>query len=623
MSGFVGIVHLDGSPADGELLERLTAAIDYRGPDAHGVWVQRNAAFGHTMLRTTFEAARERQPCTLDGECWITADCRVDAREDLIRALASRGRDARKENTDPELILHAYAAWGTDCVHHLIGDFAFAIWDGRNRRLFCARDHMGIKLFHYAKKGNTLIFGNTLNCLRLHPSVTERLNDAAIADFLLFGSNLEPATTAFDDIRCLPPAHTMIWQEMADDPQIERYWTVPIDPPLRYRRSGDYIDHFLDLLRAAVRDRLRTDRVGLFMSGGIDSTGIAAIARELAGDPAKVDVQAYTAVFDRLIPDEERHYAGIAAAHLRIPVHFHPRDDDQILSRGALPGTPLADPFFVSEFGPDADSGVPGAIARQARVALYGEGPDNALTYEWKSYVKHELAHARYGTLLREAIAFPFLFGTVPLLRRLSRAPASSDGSAAYDGFPAWLNPEFAQRLRLRERIEHAGANGGASTVHPARPHAHAGFLTHGWRALFEPYDPGITRLPLEVRHPYLDVRMIRYLLAVPVIPWCRGKYLVRRAFRPYLPAAVTERPKTPVAAFPPFVSWQKAGCPALAPSDAVSGYVDVAALSAMAVSPAVFFASLRILALDIFLQSVQEWHIAQYFGKSRRKSNG
>src|SRR5438876_9538250 len=140
MSGFVGIVNSDGAPVARETLFRLTETMAYRGPDALNVWIDGHVGFGHTMLRTTREAESERQPCSLDGECWITADCRVDGREDLIQALLARGRKFVKDAPDPELILHAYAVWGTECVLHLIGDFAFAIWDGRNRRLFCARD---------------------------------------------------------------------------------------------------------------------------------------------------------------------------------------------------------------------------------------------------------------------------------------------------------------------------------------------------------------------------------------------------------------------------------------------------------------------------------------------------
>src|SRR6266702_716394 len=108
MSGFVGIINLDRAPVNRDLLEELTRSMDYRGPDAQEIRILDHVGLGHAMLRTTWEAERERQPCSLDGESWITADCRVDAREDLIRDLAAHGRPEAHGATDPELILHAY-----------------------------------------------------------------------------------------------------------------------------------------------------------------------------------------------------------------------------------------------------------------------------------------------------------------------------------------------------------------------------------------------------------------------------------------------------------------------------------------------------------------------------------
>src|SRR5205814_3811924 len=139
----VGIINLDGAPVDRPLLERMTDFLAFRGPDAKSVWSDGHVGLGHTMLRTTWESENEQQPCSLDGRVWITADARVDGRADLVRLLAAKGRDVLKGATDPQLILHAYDAWGEGCVQHLIGDFAFAIWDRDRQRLFCARDQLG------------------------------------------------------------------------------------------------------------------------------------------------------------------------------------------------------------------------------------------------------------------------------------------------------------------------------------------------------------------------------------------------------------------------------------------------------------------------------------------------
>ena len=198
MSGIVGTINLDRAPVDQRLLRGMTDSLAYRGPDAQEIWNNRNVGLGHTMLCTTHESTNEHQPCSLDGEVWITADARIDRRDELIRALQSKCREVQKNVTDVDLILHAYHVWGVNCAEHLLGDFAFAIWDGRGQKLFCARDHFGIKPFFYGRVGNHLVFSNTLNCLRMHPAISDQLNEQAVADFLLFGSNRD----LFDDRLC-------------------------------------------------------------------------------------------------------------------------------------------------------------------------------------------------------------------------------------------------------------------------------------------------------------------------------------------------------------------------------------------------------------------------------------
>ena len=185
------------------------------------------------LLKTTDESEHERQPFT-------------PRRPDLDRRRRPRGRpprpvpklkahgheDLSPDATDVELILRAYPTWGENCVEHLLGDFAFAIWDAPQQRLFCARDHLGVKpFFFYSTRalGQKLIFSSSLDCIRQHPAVSDRLNDLAIADFLLFDLNQDLATTSFADIQRLPPAHAAIWS--AAGTQLRRYWTLPIDEP--------------------------------------------------------------------------------------------------------------------------------------------------------------------------------------------------------------------------------------------------------------------------------------------------------------------------------------------------------------------------------------------------------
>lgn len=185
MSGIVGILHLDQSPVERDRLQGLTDFLTFRGPDAQQIWIDGAVGFGHTLLKTAVESATERQPFSLDGAIWIVADVRLDARADLIAKLEDQSHPNLTAAADVELLLRAYLVWGENCVDQLVGDFAFGIWDGPRKRLFCARDHLGIKPFYYTQKCSLVIFSNTLECIRQHPAVSDELNDLAILDFLL------------------------------------------------------------------------------------------------------------------------------------------------------------------------------------------------------------------------------------------------------------------------------------------------------------------------------------------------------------------------------------------------------------------------------------------------------
>jgi len=152
LSGIFGIYNRDNAPVERGLLESLADFLSFRGPDARGVWTDGAIGFAHTMLRTTYESREEQQPASLDGRLWITADARLDGRAELLTELRQGGRDVRESAPDSEVILHAYAVWGSECVDHLLGDFSFAIWNARSKNLFCARDHFGIKPFYYVQE---------------------------------------------------------------------------------------------------------------------------------------------------------------------------------------------------------------------------------------------------------------------------------------------------------------------------------------------------------------------------------------------------------------------------------------------------------------------------------------
>ncbi|MGH9492950.1 MAG: asparagine synthetase B family protein, partial [Terriglobales bacterium] len=522
-------------------------------------------------LQTVEDFPGPPQPASLDGEVWITADARIDARQELLEKLASKGGAPPRDTGDAGLVLLAYQAWSEQCLEHLRGDFAFAIWDGRRRRLFCARDHFGVKPFYYAHRDSCLLLGNTLDCLRLHPAISGRLNEQAIADFLLVDFNCEPATTAFADIQRLPPAHFLTCD--AGGLRVERYWSLELGDPLRYPRAQDYVERFRELLRAAVSDRLRTRRVATCLSGGLDSTSVAATAHQaLRSSSAAFDLRAYTEVCDRLFPDQERRYAGLVAQALGIPIHYIVTDDyqlferwDQIPWRAPEPGVHWWEALFSDKFQ---------LAAGHSRVLLDGNGGDPGFTFSLRL---HLLDLLRRGRLLRfladgatVAIREPRSLAR-GLWRKLKRPP----GPSSWSPYPAWLNEEFAARLELRSRWQRL-----VSEELPS-PHPRAGSFASltgpFWAHLFENYDPGVTGSLVEVRYPYFDLRVMSYLLAVPPVPWCLRKRLVREAMRGVLPEAVRLRPKAPLGGDPVRTRLAQASpdwAPRLAPLPELGPYV-------------------------------------------------
>lgn len=543
MSGIVGIVNLNGAPVDRALLERMTSFIAYRGPDAQQVWCEDNLGFGHTMLRTTFEAATERQPLSFDGQVWLTADARIDDRDELIRKLKASGRELKSPN-DAELILHAYHVWGESCVNHLLGDFAFAIWDGPLRKLFCGRDHFGVKPFDYARIGDCLIFSNTLNCIRQHPAVSNELNEQAIGDFLLSGGNLEISTTAFADISRLPAAHVLTCQDGVV--QTRCYWELAADNETRYRRASDYVERFKELLHQAVADRLRARNVGVLMSGGLDSTTVAAAARELASNgSADLVLRAYTIAYDWLIPDRERHYAGLAADALGVPLSCLVVDDYQLYRDWTKPRLRRPEPSNQKLLAINADHFE--QVAGDNRVALTGWEGDGVFRESPRRYFEGLWRRGRLGRLAVDLWRYVRTQGRVPAIG-LRPAIKSFFGRPIPDEpltIPKWLNEDFSARLNLRERWEQMHQSGDGS--HARRPTAFLIYSPRIWAGFFESYDPGVTGFPLEVRHPLFDLRLMDYLLSLPPVPWCINKELVRLATRGILPEEVRLRPKTPL----------------------------------------------------------------------------
>ncbi len=550
MSGFLAMLNPAGAPVDEELLARMTARMKYRGPDATSTLTCGRVGFGFTLSRTGEPGHDDSQPLLSSASgCVIAADARVDDRDRFRGALADKTGEPAASASDAELILRGYEAWGSGVTDRLLGDFAFALWDPRAGTLFCARDHIGVKPLYYAVLGSTVLVSNSSRCLRGHPEISDRPDEQAIGDYLIFGFNRHPDRSGFADIRRLPPASTLTVNVSAPThAAVRRYWRLPVADVIRYRRESEYIERFNSLFSAAVADRVRGS-AAVLMSGGLDSTSVAVTAKRVQSSHAgESHLEAFTLFYDTLIEDEEPEYAAIAADAIGLPLHRVRLDDDRAaelwLTADADTPEPMGTPMTgnLARFFTTSAAGI--------RVGLTGEGgdpathllPDDGFHYLRKHAIAAGLAawsyRRRHGRLPR--------IGLRTAIRRRLRS-STTDGAV----YPPWLNPALERSLGLRDRFD--ALNAPPSDPDAVRPAAHRDLASPEWSLLLEGYDPGYTKFPADVRHPWLDIRLVSFLLALPPIPWCVEKEIVRRAMRPALPAEIIDREKAPLPGYPTF----------------------------------------------------------------------
>jgi asparagine synthase (glutamine-hydrolysing) len=427
VSGFTAIVNRNGAPVDRQLIRETARRMAFRGPDGLMVHGDGPVGLAHALLRTGEFERPETGIASLAGRYWIAADARLDAREELGESL---GLDVwrLRATSDAELILQLYAARGEDGLDALVGDFAFALWDAQRQQLVCARDAFGVKPCFYASVGDAVIVSNTLPCLLAHPDVADDVDESVVADFLITRENPALDKTFFRNVRRLPPAHRL--KASKDSVRVERYWTLPDGDDVRYRRSREYVEHFTELLRRAVSDRLPERGAAVSMSGGMDSSSVAAMCKEVLAERCvpKRGLFACTAVYERSIPDEEGYYAALVGEALGIPVHYFPLDDYELfgtLDRGSATAVePVIDPL-------ESDGVLFDFAARRTRVMLTGHGGDPAFRFD-PFYLLGLLRRGRALRVASESLRHLFSFGRPP-----SVGPSGAAGSARPIPLPA------------------------------------------------------------------------------------------------------------------------------------------------------------------------------------------
>mgnify|MGYP000865119451 CR=1 FL=1 len=276
MSAITGIFHLNGKPVEASQIEEMKAPISQWGPEVSSAWIEGNTGLGHLLSYNTPEALHEKQPLTdTSGRYVLVSRARIDNRDELKNELGIPGNEMAT-TPDSVFILAAFKKWGKDCVHHLLGDWAFAIYDKMKQELFIARDHHGNTGLFWFRSSDVFVFGSSIKSLLANGDVSKEINDLFVTKILVSWPPLGHET-AYSRIFRLPPAHYLLISK--ESFEVKRYWYLENTPELHLSSPSAYYEHFLEVFTNAVKVRLRSYKpVASTLSGGLDSGSVSALA---------------------------------------------------------------------------------------------------------------------------------------------------------------------------------------------------------------------------------------------------------------------------------------------------------------------------------------------------------
>jgi asparagine synthase (glutamine-hydrolysing) len=566
MCGICGVIAFGpaSEPVDELTLHRMTNTLRHRGPDDDGYFVSpdRRVGFGFRRLSIVDLDTANQPMSNEDDSVWLIFNGEIYNHADQRPSLEARGHRFRSHG-DGEVILHLYEEYGPDCVHHLRGMFAFALWDSRRRRLLLARDRIGVKPLYFAALPDTLLFGSEIKALFGHSALRPRLNEDALSLYLTFAATPAPRTL-FEGVQKLPPGHLLIVDAETGQRSLERYWQPLPDPDeLAQRRSPEeYVERLEVLVRESIRLRMMSDvPYGAFLSGGVDSSLNVALMAELADRP----VSTFSVAIEGDAASDELAFARAVAERYGTSHHEVVIGERDFLDY--LPqlvwhqDEPLADPVCVPLH----------AISEEARrsgtkVVQVGEGADELFagytSYAfftdfhrrmWQPYqlvpgflrdlvargAKQVLSLDRADVLDRAAQAGELFWGgAIPFYDAHKRAlfggdswmaSLSSDGRDAVDALYADVDSAMPGAnqldrmigLELRQRLP---------------------------ELLLMRVDKVTMGSSLEARVPYLDHKLVEFALAVPAaVKYRHGvtKWVLKRvAERVGLDRELVYRPK-------------------------------------------------------------------------------
>jgi asparagine synthase (glutamine-hydrolysing) len=403
LSGIYGIFYKEGAPVTSQVLEPLKAAMVQWGPDGQGTWCQGSVGLGHLMLHTTPESLNERLPATHphDPNLTITADARIDNRDDILAALNISPAERLPDST---LILLAYERWGQACVDKLIGDFAFVIWDQRQQLLFCGRDIMGCKPFFYYNDKHCFIFASDIEGVLAYSGVPQRLNETLLAAYLQEDTYFaEKRYTFLADIVKLPPAHQMLIT--ASRHQLTQYWSLDNVREVHLPSDEAYAEQLRELLFQAVQCRVRTPfPVGTHLSGGLDSSTVTAIAaRTLREKGQRLTAYSWSPAPPSTgeLPDDERKLIQLLCNRESIQCHYIDLKVEDVVRTYRRDFTRQPYEMMLREELTQRQ-----AAQNNVRIMLSGWGGDEMITGHGWGYWSNLFLRGRWWKLHQEMLSF-------------------------------------------------------------------------------------------------------------------------------------------------------------------------------------------------------------------------
>jgi len=538
-------------------LERMRDVITHRGPDDEGLFIDANVGLGHRRLSIVDVAAGHQPMTNEDGSLHITYNGEIYNHTDFRAELEAKGH-VYQTHCDTETILHLYEEHGEKCVEYLRGMFAFAIWDQRRKELFIARDRLGVKpLYYIHTEDGSLYFGSEIKTLLKAGAVKPEINYHALPDYL---ANHSPSgeETLFRGVKRLLPGHTLVWSD--GKVRIRRYWDVSFAEREEARSDKDYIAEWYELFRTAVRLRLMADvPLGMFLSGGIDSSAIAAVMSSLVDEPIKTFSVAFA---ER--EANELEYARLVANTFKTSHHEIVVSPEDFF--GALPklvwheDEPLAHPSSVALYF------VSYLASQHVKVVLTGEGSDELLAgyARYRKTILNLGLGQRYHSLTPEFLQKGVRAGiegmpsSSRLRQKLSRTfltvPPDIE-SIYFDNFAVFPRRMQTELLSLdtRERIgsidPHAVAGkafrqtDATSTLERL---LYADIKTYLHELLMK-QDQMSMATSVESRVPFLDHKLVEFTCRLPERLKLRGgttKYILRESMKGVLPDAILSRSK-------------------------------------------------------------------------------